>query len=172
MNFLAEKYSCYCQISCFTKGTYVCKFRLYIKWNANRWTASCKYIFFDIMKLKIPFLLNCESTKYLAKLFSLSIDLVQWIVFNKTLRWLVLLKNNNNRKTLVRRCITAGFFFIHLTKNALKKLTRLTLQFSFGVNVWKQTRVLSQTVQSCHLLTYSCIGMPAQYEMKLSNLKS
>ena len=28
---------------------------------------------FDIMKLKILFLLNCESPKYIAKLFSLSI---------------------------------------------------------------------------------------------------
>ena len=35
---------------------------------------------FETMKLKVLFLLNCESSKYIAKLFSLSIDSQFYII--------------------------------------------------------------------------------------------
>ena len=39
----------------------------------DRTPKSLSTYIFDIMKLKILYLLNCESSKYIARLFSLSI---------------------------------------------------------------------------------------------------
>ena len=49
---------------------------------------------FDIMKLKIPFLLNGESPKYIAKLFSLSI-------YSKWIKYVNYLKTKNPNYNLI-----------------------------------------------------------------------
>ena len=71
IKLLAENYSSYCKISCLGKGT-----SNFVKCGPVDVIVLinvCQYYIFDIMKLKIPFLLNCEFPKYIAKLSPLSI---------------------------------------------------------------------------------------------------
>ena len=75
MKLLVENYLHYCQISCFSKGAYNQTLH-YVKCqpvNVIRTRERLSTYSFDTMKLKVLFFLNCESSKYIAKLFSLSI---------------------------------------------------------------------------------------------------
>ena len=66
LKLLVENYSHYCQISCLAREH---KIRLYI---CEMSTCKCHRTRerFDIMKLKVLFLLNCESSKYMLNFFS------------------------------------------------------------------------------------------------------
>ena len=70
----------------------------------------CQHIFFDIMKLKILFLLNCASPNYIAKLFSLSILSMELsIMYFKRLQVKI---------SILKRCISVNEDCFYLNNSA------------------------------------------------------